>query len=92
MKIEDKLGLLNYKNDTQSHISIRSQDVCVKCQDKPCTTGCPAQVYTWHEDKKETHVQYENCIECGACRMLCPYDNIQCWWPRGGFGVSYKFG
>jgi ferredoxin-like protein FixX len=24
--------------------------------------------------------------------MVCPFQNIKCHWPRGGFGVQYKFG
>jgi ferredoxin like protein len=92
--VEQKLGYLTYKADHEhSHISIPDATICAdKCQDKPCLTGCPAQVYTWEEVQKKTIVSYENCIECGACRMLCPFDNIKCHWPRGGFGVQYKWG
>ena len=92
MTLEDKLGLLTYKNDHQSHIKILAADVCIKCTGKPCTTGCPAGVYAWDEAQKKLVVSYENCIECGAARMLCPYDNIEWNPPRGGFGVSYKYG
>ena len=71
--------------------------VCVNLSQDPahcgdCTTVCPAKVYEWEADHKKIVVNYENCIECGACRMLCPYDNIACEWPRGGFGVQYKLG
>jgi ferredoxin like protein len=91
--VEEKLGLLTYKNDHQSHISIASPKPCAEeCTGKPCTTVCPAQVYNWEAEQKKIIVSYENCIECGACRMLCPFDNIKCQWPRGGFGVQYKFG
>jgi ferredoxin like protein len=91
--VDAKLGTLTYKVDHQTHISIKSEDVCAKkCGDKPCTTICPAQVYHWEDAQKKILVSFENCIECGACRMLCPFDNIQCHWPRGGFGVQYKYG
>ncbi|MBI4051847.1 MAG: 4Fe-4S dicluster domain-containing protein [Elusimicrobia bacterium] len=96
MNVEGKLGLLNYKKAPETHISIKDateNGPCVKqCQDKPCTTVCPAKVYEWEEHKKKILVAYENCIECGACRMLCPFDNIKCDWPRGGFGVQYRWG
>jgi len=92
MSLEDKLGLLSYKNDSQSHIKILAAKVCLDCHDKPCTTGCPAKVYDWDSLQKKLVVTYENCIECGAARMLCPFDNIQWEPPRGGFGVSYKYG
>jgi ferredoxin-like protein FixX len=54
--------------------------------------GCPAKVYTWEEAQQKIVVGYENCIECGAARMICPFNNIQWEPPRGGFGVNYKFG
>lgn len=92
--VEEKLGWLTYKADHENaHISITEPKVCAeKCPDKPCTKICPAYVYTWEELPKKIVVSYENCIECGACRMLCPFDNIDCDWPRGGFGVQYKWG
>jgi ferredoxin like protein len=80
MKLEDKLFLDRFKPDEQAHISIVS----------PCTIVCPAEVYHW--DGEKTVVSYENCIECGACRLICPYNNIACTMPRGGFGVQYKYG
>lgn len=93
IRIEEKLGLLTYKSDKQSHIKILDSNVCVKeCFHKPCTFICPAKVYEWDESKKIIVVGFENCIECGACRMLCPFNNIYCYWPRGGFGVQYKYG
>lgn len=92
MTLEDKLGLLTYKNDHQTHIKILDDKVCLGCKDKPCTTGCPAAVYVWDDAQKKLIVSYENCIECGAARMLCPYNNIEWHPPRGGFGVSYKYG
>jgi ferredoxin like protein len=47
-------------------------------------------VYHW--DGEKTTVSYENCIECGACRMICPYNNISCVMPRGGYGIRYQYG
>ena len=94
--VETKLGLLEYKKSPETHITIAKSgpdSPCVtQCHDKPCTTVCPAKVYEWEADHKKIIVNYENCIECGACRMLCPFDNIKCDWPRGGFGVQYKWG
>ena len=91
--IEEKLGLLTYKNDRQSHIAIPDPSMCLKdCKDKPCVSVCPAKVYDWDESKKKIVIGYENCIECGAARMICPFQNIKWEPPRGGFGVSYKYG
>ncbi len=92
--IDAKLGMLTYKADhANAHIKIKSESPCLnECKTKPCTTVCPANVYTWEESQKKIIVSYESCIECGACRMLCPFDNISCEWPRGGFGVQFKLG
>lgn len=94
VNIDEKLGTLTYKADhSHAHVELKSGDPCAKdCKDKPCTFVCPANVYFWEEAQKKILVAYENCIECGACRMLCPFDNIACHWPRGGFGVQYKMG
>lgn len=94
VNVDDKLGLVTYKADhSHAHITLKKDDPCQKeCAAKPCTTICPARVYVWEEAQKKIIVSYENCIECGACRMLCPFDNIDCHWPRGGFGVQYKLG
>jgi ferredoxin like protein len=93
VNIDEKLGTLNYKADHHPHIRIKDESVCrEKCPNKPCTTICPAGVYRWDEPQKKIIVSFENCIECGAARMMCPFGNIEYHWPRGGFGVIYKFG
>ena len=93
VNIDAKLGLLTYKADHQSsHIKITDNEACLKCKDKPCQTVCPASVYNWDEAQKKIIISYENCIECGAARVLCPYAVIDFHWPRGGFGVQYKLG
>ncbi|MBI3292146.1 MAG: P-loop NTPase [Elusimicrobia bacterium] len=53
MSLEDKLGLLTYKSDTQAHIHIVSPKPCIEiCKDKPCTTACPlkGQIQTAAEE------------------------------------------
>jgi len=94
--VEAKLGFLEWKKAPESHITLRNSgpdSPCVtKCKDKPCTTVCPAKVYEWEAAHNKVVVNYENCIECGAARMLCPYDNIAFDWPAGGLGVKYKYG
>ncbi len=88
MNIDDKLYLNRYIIDQFSHLAIKDQQVCTDCKDKPCLTFCPARVYEW----KDEHivVGYEGCLECGACRVGCPYDNVDWVYPRGGFGVQFR--
>jgi len=94
VKIEDKLFTVGYKPDEhKSHLKIIDPAVCLdKCGEKgrPCTFFCPARVYTWEEN--HITVAYNNCLECLTCRTGCPFRNIDCQYPRGSFGITYKFG
>ena len=89
-KIEDKLYTTRYRVDHNTHLKIADMEVCRKCEGKPCTIFCPAKVYIWDEDL--IRVVYEGCLECGSCRIGCPYFNITWNFPRGGYGVQHKFG
>lgn len=91
MRVEEKLYLLSYVRDEQAHIKVDKDQVCLEqCRDKPCTFLCPANVYVWEKD--HIAVSYDNCVECGGCQIICPFDNIRCTVPRGGYGVKYKYG
>ena len=94
--VETKLGTLEWKKQPEANILLKKSGAdspcATTCKDKPCTTVCPAKVYEWEAAHQKVIVNYENCIECGACRMICPFLNIDCDWPRGGFGVLYKYG
>ena len=36
---------------------------------------------------------YEGCVECGTCRIVCnEFDNVEWTYPRGGYGIQYRFG
>ena len=93
-KLTDKLFTNRYREDEgHSHISIPDQRICAtKCEGKYCNFFCPAGVYQWDEEQRKNLVSFGNCIECGACAIGCPYDNIACESPRGGFGVQYRLG
>lgn len=94
--VEAKLGTLEWKKSPETHISIKNAGAdspcATLCKDRPCTVVCPAKVYEWEAAHRKIVVNYENCVECGAARMLCPYDNIAFDWPAGGLGVKYKYG
>lgn len=77
--------------DSRSHIFLKSPDICLDCHEKPCTFICPSGVYWWREDTKSLDIRYQQCLECGASLMICPLDNINWVYPRGGYGVEYKF-
>jgi ferredoxin like protein len=84
MSLDRKLHTLKYTPDEVSHL----KPVCKKCNTKTCTFICPAQVYKCEDD--ELVVEYENCLECGACRIAC--EHIEWQYPRGTKGVMFKHG
>ncbi len=89
--IDDKLFHNRFRVDTDSHLEIIDQSVCLtKCKGQPCVTFCPAFVYRPEDGR--IAVNYEGCLECGSCRIGCPYKNIKWRFPKGGCGISHKFG
>ena len=85
--IENKLTKVKYNCANNSHLIV-NQEVCKKCKEKTCLHICPADVYALNED--EIVVKYENCLECGACKIACPKQNIDWQYPESGAGVVYK--
>ena len=92
LTLEDKISLVGSRKYRESHLVIADARVCRDCERRECTTVCPVGTYTWDEARAEIHVSYENCFECGACRIACPYENIRWDYPPGGFGVEFRRG
>lgn len=93
MKVEEKLYLDRYKVDTVPHIKIIDPKKCLICENKQCTVVCPAGVYKWDDGEKRVIVGWENCLEMGACLVACDeFENIDWHYPRGGYGIIYKYG
>jgi ferredoxin like protein len=94
LKVEEKLFQDRYKVDTgHPHITIKNADVCThRCSNKQCTVCCPAGCYT-HEGNGNVVLITDGCLECGTCRIICDeHHNVNWEWPRGGFGILFKFG
>ena len=91
MSIEDKLFLDRFKVDEESHLRIIDGEKCInECDEQPCLSICPANVYKLEENR--ISVGHEGCLECGSCRIACPHLNIEWRFPKGGYGISHKFG
>ncbi|GAB3437451.1 ferredoxin family protein [Insolitispirillum peregrinum] len=92
IKVEDKLYQNRYRVDEgRPHIAIKDAAKCQSCTDKACTTACPAACYA-AEDGGVT-ATFDGCLECGTCRVICQENsNIDWFYPRGGYGILYKFG
>lgn len=91
-KIEEKLYADRFKTDSSSHLIIKDQEICRRCPEKWCNYFCPASVYEFDEENQVNLVAYEGCLECGTCRIGCPYLNIEWLYPRGGFGIQHRYG
>ncbi len=89
--IQDKLFLDRFGVDEESHLRIVDGAKCFnECQGQPCLYLCPANVY--RVEGERISVNYEGCLECGSCRIGCPHLNIEWRFPKGGYGVSHRFG
>lgn len=91
MNINEKLASLKYNKGTESHLSV-DNDVCIRCKEKFCTYICPADVYEWNGEKCIMTIRYENCLECGACKIACEKNNILWTYPDVEHGVKFKNG
>ena len=94
IKVENKLFQNRYKVDAgHPHISIRNPDLCQnECKSLQCTVCCPAGCYTEEGNGKVVLIT-DGCLECGHCRIICSeFRNVEWEYPRGGYGILFKFG
>lgn len=93
LSLDARLGIDKYEIDEQnSHITVEHSQ-CQPCENRPCLTVCPAEVYLWVDEK--VAVRYENCLECGTCQIACDTGgNSAIDWqpPQGGFGIVFRYG
>ena len=91
-RVEEKLYQNRYLVDTgRPHISIAPHDVPSPVL-LSLTKLCPAGCYGLNS-KGQVEVTPDGCLECGTCRVLAePAGEITWSYPRGGYGVLFKFG
>jgi len=72
--------------------------ITVKPHDKPSpallslTHVCPAGCYSLNE-RGQVEIAVDGCFECGTCRVVTAKTGEVEWnYPRGGYGVQFKFG
>jgi len=93
LSLTDKLGRDVFKIDgEQPHIRIDHKVCRSECSTRPCLYVCPAKLYTYRPEKDEIFVDYEGCLECGTCLIVCREGALTWEYPRAGFGVQYRFG
>jgi ferredoxin like protein len=89
--IEKLLSFNKYLvDDEEKHITIK-KEICAGCRTRPCIPACPAGLYVLKD--QEMSIDPAGCLECGTCRVVCPFPEAIDWnYPRGGFGISYRYG
>jgi ferredoxin like protein len=91
-KIEEKLYQNRYVVDAgKPHISI-TPHVTPSKNLLAMTKICPAGCYTENENG-QVEITADGCMECGTCRVLLEEAGEITWnYPRGGYGILFKFG
>ena len=91
-KVEDKLYNNRYVVDPgKPHIRVRPHAIPSEAL-LALTHVCPANCYQTN-DQGQVEIAADGCLECGTCRGVCAAgDEIEWSYPRGGFGVLFKFG
>ena len=92
VKVEEKLFQNRYLVDAgRPHIRVKAH-VTPSASLLAMTTLCPAGCYSVAETG-QVEVSADGCVECGTCRIVTQKTGEIDWnYPRGGFGVLYKFG
>ena len=88
--LKAKLGINVFKSGGAAHIKIRAgreKDSRLR----KMTMICPAGLYSVNE-KGETSLTIDGCLECGTCRLVCGNDVLEWAYPEGGAGVQFRFG
>lgn len=90
--LEDRLYTVKYDDPGDSHLDVQVPGICAeRCRDKDCVKACPAGVWRERDDGTPA-IAYENCLECGTCRIVCELGNVIWSYPENGSGVTYKSG
>ncbi len=90
VSLEDRLYSVKYEDPGDSHLDVQVPGICAeRCRTNDCMKACPADV--WRESEDGTPlIAYENCLECGTCRIVCGQNNVIWTYPENGSGVTYK--
>jgi ferredoxin like protein len=89
---DERVGMDKIEFDEEPFITVDTK-ICRTCDTKPCLNVCPTKVYRL--EKNELVYNTEGCIELGACAIVCRHIGkgaIQWSYPRGSYGVGFRFG
>lgn len=88
VEVAVRLKLSRYNLDREAHIKV-DYVKCQACPHRACLTACPAQCYV--AQGTEVMFNYEGCLECGTCLVICDQGAVDWEYPIGGCGISYRF-
>ena len=92
MEAAELLSLNKFNIDEEQAHIVLDKEICSRCRDKPCLLVCPAVLYRLDKNG-DISFDYAGCLECGTCRVICINRGIIRWeYPRGTFGISYRYG
>lgn len=92
MDVEEKLAKVTWYEARETHLDIENEQTCRNCESRACEVICPAEVWVFENGEEIPTIQWENCLECGSCRIACPDQNIVWRNHEGGEGFAFKFG
>jgi ferredoxin like protein len=90
--VEQKLFQNRYLVDAgKPHITVKAHKTPSK-ELLALVHACPAGCYS-KTDSGQVEISTDGCLECGTCRVVCAKTgDIEWSYPRGGYGVMFKFG
>ena len=88
--LDEKLYTVKTKCSENTHLAA-DVEKCRSCTDRCCLHICPANVYSWDEEGNCLNIAYENCLECGACRIACGEKALDWKYPQSGCGITYRY-
>lgn len=92
MEAEELLGFNKFEVDEEEAHIVLDKEICKKCLEKSCLLVCPAVLYKLDRNGEITF-DHAGCLECGTCRVMCKNKGIVKWvYPRGTFGVNFRYG
>ena len=50
---------------------------CLHCEDAPCMMVCPVKAIKRHAETQAVIIDYDTCIGCKECVIICPFGAIQ---------------
>lgn len=89
MPLAERLETVAFTVDETPHIEVDGEQ-CRHCERHSCLTFCPAGCFT-ESTERRVDFYYVGCLECGTCLILCNEEAVSWNYPRGGFGITYRF-